>query len=697
MATILLVFLFTACQQNRDLAPEIGAEQVRVAMGVSIPPYYTGNGSRQSGEVTQAAGTADAFRGIGQMTLLAFDGVSLPTGTSTLKVNPISLGGIAKSELTSMKNYKFFEDKPINIGVSHAVVYAEAASAEGGEVANGVMISKLNGSEATLSSLSNTNELHHITFSLKQMTAANLTDYQTKLANILNDIIDASITVQGSDECDYFSVTESQVVKRYTAGTGTPLLWKNLVGEQPVGEESADIDLDDEKLRQLFEHFSQLHSGSAASVLEAVKSLYHVLSTYTMGTHAIQWKEDGAGGYLIKSCDIDADPESTYTKLVIDRTALKDAIIAKIAAHFVITGEQVTGYNTSGLYYPGEVNLPDGSLPIRFENGHFTYADAGAILPDSKIQTTSICYPASLYYTVNSPLRTRNTELHDADKLLVNTATAWTNAQTAGGLWGSDKTGAGKEWRTSVQNDTRTIVLTENIHYAVALLETSVRVASTTLQDNNKRSDGVTPDPNLLAVPAAGFPVVGILVGSQPDCVGWDLHAATTDNGYALGTTSYTQTIYDNAGYAPVAGSYPVTAKYSTSTFSEPLRTLCLESQEWSDENENGSLYIALELKNNTGMAFVGADGVVPADGTFYLLAKLDLEADAGNGITNVNGAGIGTQLKHVLQQGYKTQARLTIASLKNAYNTIPDLRLTKLAFGLSVDLMWQQGAMFDM
>ena len=44
----------------------------------------------------------------------------------------------------------------------------------------------------------------------------------------------------------------------------------------------------------------------------------------------------------------------------------------------------------------------------------------------------------------------------------------------------------------------------------------------------------------------------------------------------------------------------------------------------------------------------------------------------------------------------YKTTMNLTITSLKNAYNTIPDLRSTKLQLGLSVDLDWQTGIQYD-
>lgn len=49
-----------------------------------------------------------------------------------------------------------------------------------------------------------------------------------------------------------------------------------------------------------------------------------------------------------------------------------------------------------------------------------------------------------------------------------------------------------------------------------------------------------------------------------------------------------------------------------------------------------------------------------------------------------------------VFEQDHTTTANVEITSLKNAYNTIPDLRSPRLELGLSVDLTWQQGLTDD-
>lgn len=49
-----------------------------------------------------------------------------------------------------------------------------------------------------------------------------------------------------------------------------------------------------------------------------------------------------------------------------------------------------------------------------------------------------------------------------------------------------------------------------------------------------------------------------------------------------------------------------------------------------------------------------------------------------------------------VFMSDYQTIANVTITSLANAYNTIPDLRATQMELGLSVDLEWKTGISFD-
>ena len=88
----------------------------------------------------------------------------------------------------------------------------------------------------------------------------------------------------------------------------------------------------------------------------------------------------------------------------------------------------------------------------------------------------------------------------------------------------------------------------------------------------------------------------------------------------------------------------------------------------------------ALEFVNNSPSAFQGVDGIVPVRGKFYLVGRLTNTAAHHN----------------VFFQDHNTIATVTINSLRNAYNCVPDLRAPKLELGLSVDLKWEEGLKQD-
>ena len=94
----------------------------------------------------------------------------------------------------------------------------------------------------------------------------------------------------------------------------------------------------------------------------------------------------------------------------------------------------------------------------------------------------------------------------------------------------------------------------------------------------------------------------------------------------------------------------------------------------------NETVRFALEMTNDSGNAFVGKDGLVPAGGKFYLVGQLEATTDHPK----------------VFEQDHRTVANVTINSLANAYNCIPDLREPELELALSVDLKWEQGLVDD-
>lgn len=210
----------------------------------------------------------------------------------------------------------------------------------------------------------------------------------------------------------------------------------------------------------------------------------------------------------------------------------------------------------------------------------------------------------------------------------------------------------------------------QNINYGVANLATTVKCGAASLPDNT----GLTvTDPSefagTVAVPKEGFTVTGLLIGGQPTKVGFDFQP-TSD-------AKYVQTVYDKNLTGIVAmNGVPSAVNY----------TIVLPNDNGRGVAKQEKVNVAIELTNNSGVAFRGADGIIPDGGKFYLVGQLNPDAKTIEGVTN----------PAVFMSDYKTTMNLTITSLKNAYNTIPDLRSTKLQLGLSVDLDWQAGLQFD-
>lgn len=304
--------------------------------------------------------------------------------------------------------------------------------------------------------------------------------------------------------------------------------------------------------------------------------------------------------------------------------------------------------------FPQNYNLPDGAVELTWAENVPSYKTESAVIGSMTLKPENICYPASLTYFVNTPLKSTT------DKKIT-----WPNGTTA---W-NDETWSG--WGNEVTAQTTGIALKNVINYAVANLVTTVKCKYSVLEDNAKNM-AKEPANRKVIVPTQGFTVTGILVGGQPNSVDWQLLPATDGNRDMM--------VYDKSIVSGMA---------ATTTKSSENYTLVLDNRKITSTGLNNAddVYIAVEFTNTSGTDFYGADGLVKAGATFYMVAKLDAN---GTGATNNSGR------TSVFEQDYKTIANLTIGSLANAYNCIPDLRSTQLQLGLAVDLSWQAGITFD-
>lgn len=340
-----------------------------------------------------------------------------------------------------------------------------------------------------------------------------------------------------------------------------------------------------------------------------------------------------------------------------------------IAAGF--TSGTIAAANIIAAGYPGNLGLPDGAAKLAFDatTGFSLVADPNAGNFPTGVSITNYndyVYPANLQYFVNSPIKVSNTQQSPNFPGKVSW-TACTDLYKNG---------------TIVTPMTKSIALTNEIQYGVGNLKTVVNaLTSGTYYDRNAEPIDITTN-------TTPFTLTGVLVGSQGQ-VEWNFVPATQGS----------KTIYDNE-----INLAPLSTSASANNFTLGLETVEVPA---TPDGTTGVVYIALELRNDTGKDFMGKDGLIPAGGKFYLAGKLDPSVTS---TINANTDNI----KSVFKQDYLTTANLTIAfgtpsdsdgdgntdtatgGFAEATNGIPDLRTPQSEVCFSVNLQWKSGIVFD-
>lgn len=376
---------------------------------------------------------------------------------------------------------------------------------------------------------------------------------------------------------------------------------------------------DPSELKTLYDEFIKMKAASANSLLIAMQTLYDNLPS------------TGAD-------------------------AVKTAILGESNSVMSVNGSGKLSWNTTNYAanFPENVGLPQGVAMVEWNSGESKFVQAMPGGNSYTVDAAKICYPAALYYYIGTNAKTLATEYADWSTSM-GTATAWDSYDWNTNGWGGEVTAT-----------TRTVALEDNVQYAVGNLKTTVRCTAGSLPDN---ADELGTQGKVNYVPVGeGFPVTAIIVGGQPDKVGYDF----------TGGTTFDYNIYDK---------FPAnTVAKNETTASNANYTLVLDNSK--DGNTNKTVYFALELTNNSGINFYGHDGLIANGMKFYLIGELNP--------TEATFSGTGAKPTNVFTKDYVTTANVKISSLADAYVTIPDLRAERLSLGLSVDLTWQTGLEFD-
>ena len=363
--------------------------------------------------------------------------------------------------------------------------------------------------------------------------------------------------------------------------------------------------------------------------------------------------------------------------------------------------------------FPTYQGLPSGAVNLQCTqstNGcNFSYKTTSTAVLSTGNSVTNFTFPAELTYFANSALRASNYS-KEANEYPV------TGSWDDNTKWDTETESGTKDWAgTVITADTRAVAMKNKIFYGVSRLQSNVKLgfdSGTDLQDNRAAlfNDGETANQSI-TINEKSFILTGILVGQQPDAVGWNF--LSKDNTFnkvvydrilpLTSNTYYTYPEYPTNAYNLSAGSYNfVTEAGTTDNY-----TLLLDNYDGSATGQAQEVSVALEFINNTGQDFYGRENVIPAGGTFYLVGKLKLAGTAdidfntqygtdknSDYATRIPGFGI----KRVFIQDHTTVARfkITTDALQKAYNSIPDLRTVQMLFGLTVDMEWRDGVTYS-
>lgn len=401
------------------------------------------------------------------------------------------------------------------------------------------------------------------------------------------------------------------------------------------------------------------NSTKAQALADYLTSIATKLNTEGLSTQYNKFIENTAGS----SANVFALIRQLYANIEDNtkKTAVGGAITADgkatISDNTITFAELLDGY---------PVGMPDGTARVAWNstNNKFEPNTSTSILFDGA-SLNSYVYPPSLYYYVESGIRTSST-IHMygyGDWLYARQhGYAVEGVQDYDTSWKHflDMYEYNSDEKVGIYS--HSVALADEISYAVSRLDATIRANSSTLQDAAGRQVHFT---------ASAFPITGILIGNQKQ-VDYQFEQTSNDN----------YIIYDTA--------MPDGMVLSTQT-SPVNRTLVLESCAEDDakttDKDERTVKIAVEFLNNSGFDFYGYKGEaanypIISNGTkFYLLAEL-----------NPNDAEDSSAQDRVFKKGKVTSVDFVVSSFANAYNVVPDLRNPRLMLGMLANINWQTG-----
>lgn len=316
--------------------------------------------------------------------------------------------------------------------------------------------------------------------------------------------------------------------------------------------------------------------------------------------------------------------------------ALKEILKDNTDAVSTAIKDNIDATDISSNTYPRSIGLPDGAAVIRWMGTKFEVRTTTTTL-DNINGINRYTYPAELVFFTDSPIRTSAVAVPRSTYTSMNPSTPWATFLS---MYYNGS--------TAVNSNTKAVAVENPLQYGVANLQVTLTGTSATLRD---AKDMVVANADL-----STLPLKGVIIGGQ-HTVGHNMkprgEQTDVDGRFIYETT--------------VTGE---------STIKNKTNTLVLQS--YDDEK----VPVILELENKTEQAFTGKDGIVYPDTRFYLIGLID-PADKKNESIDYT--------KRVFTQDYTTTMSMSIASLANAYTSMPDLLAPRLEVGVQVVTKWIQ------
>ena len=695
---------FNACSSD-DIEAKANTSIKKEDIGKSSATQFalnigrTSNVTRSTAIITQRAG--NNFRGMDNIYLIpmsfrqaettdalgaganAYAGPSQTFNNSVVwgaswKTIVYNLGDITNSEISGIKSSKVYS-LTLPVGTDNFLFYGKAPREN---LTTPVLDSDkdaLNG-KLSISLSTNVAKASDITAALGQISSA-YSAPETTLLVILNDIT----AVTGWSTLDNTDPNNATLIAAYKSLT-------------TVGG-------------------SELRNGSAEGIRATVQELYRtVLAQERVGqTTTVHDMANAIRTKIEESFDVFFDEIASDNNVYdtqVASTNINDKTGNAYNHAYYNAYLKYKSTEASVCNFPVYQGLPSGAARLKCTSGTFSYENTTNIVGTGETAGISnIMFPAELVYFANSGLRATPNNKEVSDYPI--TVTTWDQSTN----WG--------DWtQTAVAATTRAVAMKDNVNYGVAMLESSIHLGdaaiSNSLDDNREAiiHDGITGD-QTVSINDHSFILTGVLVGGQPSVVDWEFLPASTatmdrviydrilDNGTKAAATDYFQSpVYPDEAYDKDASRSYYYVPWSNGTLI-PNYTLVLDN--YLASGTQGTVNVALELINNTGVDFYGANNVIPAGGTFYLVGQLNpANPKSGSTIdwdsyTATGNNDYATRFPaygktRVFAQDHTTVARFSFSAsaLKSAYSTVPDLRSIQMLFGLSVDLEWKQGLTFE-